>query len=264
MTTTREGCRRGGRIVGQYLLRSSAASASTSSSSSSSSSSAASVFEARRDGGRRPFFSSNASTTRANDEKNDFNTTRFYDGKGFLKGSQGDRSFSCSSSPVLSWTTTIHNTSGSNNNNIRENSFSNNIQIQRQFFNSRTNPLQFAKGGGKGKASTSSETNDEKKGGSSNNKEGGMSLTHCTGANYFKTGEDPKLLPDEEYPDWLWELAKPQLKISDYEKRKEEYCSEHGEDSDWGDAFTWEEMRKWRKLVRRAKIKKDNALRARK
>jgi large subunit ribosomal protein L54 len=242
--------------VGQYLLRSSAASASTSSSSSS----AASVFEG---GGRRPFFSSNASS-HANDEKNDFNTTRFYDGKGFLKGSQGDRSSSRSSSPVLSWTTTIHNTSGSNNNNIRESSFSNNIQIQRQFFNSRTNPLQFAKGGGKGKASTSSETNDEKKGGSSNNKEGGMSLTHCTGANYFKTGEDPKLLPDEEYPDWLWELAKPQLKISDYEKRKEEYCSEHGEDSDWGDAFTWEEMRKWRKLVRRAKIKKDNALRARK
>ena len=250
--------------MGQSLLRSSAASASTSSSSSSSSS-AASVFEARRGGGRRPFFSSNASTTRANDEKNDFNTTRFYDGKGFLKGSQGDRSFSCSSSPVLSWTTTIHNTIGSNNNNnIRESSFSNNIQIQRQFFNSRTNPLQFAKGGGKGKASKSSETNDEKKGGSSNNKEGGMSLTHCTGANYFKTGEDPKLLPDEEYPDWLWELAKPQLKISDYEKRKEEYCSEHGENSDWGDAFTWEEMRKWRKLVRRAKIKKDNALRARK
>ena len=251
--------------MGQSLLRSSAASASTSSSSSSSSS-AASVFEARRGGGRRPFFSSNASTARANDEKNDFNTTRFYDGKGFLKGSQGDRSFSCSSSPVLSWTITIHNTIGSNNNNnnIRESSFSNNIQIQRQFFNSRTNPLQFAKGGGKGKASKSSETNDEKKGGSSNKKEGGMSLTHCTGANYFKTGEDPKLLPDEEYPDWLWELAKPQLKISDYEKRKEEYCSEHGEDSDWGDAFTWEEMRKWRKLVRRAKIKKDNALRARK
>ena len=213
--------------MGQSLLRSSAASASTSSSSSSSSSSAASVFEARRDGGRRPFFSSNASTTRANDEKNDFNTTRFYDGKGFLKGSQGDRSFSCSSSPVFR-TTTIHNTIGSNNN--IESSFSNNIQIQRQFFNSRTNPLQFAKGGGKGKASTSSETNDEKKGSSSNNKEGGMSLTHCTGANYFKTGEDPKLLPDEEYPDWLLELAKPQLKISDYEKRKEEYCSEHGED----------------------------------
>ena len=144
--------------MGQYLLRSSAASASTSSSSSSS---AASVFEG---GGRRPFFSSNASTTRtrANDEKNDFNTTRFYDGKGFLKGSQGDRSSSRSSSPVLSWTTTIHNTSGSNNNNIRESSFSNNIQIQRQFFNSRTNPLQLAKEG-KGKASTSSETNDEKK-----------------------------------------------------------------------------------------------------
>ena len=101
-----------------------------------------------------------------------------------LKGSQGDRSSSRSSSPVLSWTTTIHNTSGSNNN-IRESSFSNNIQIQRQFFNSRTNPLQFAKGGGKGKASTSSETNDEKKEVHRITKKE-MSLTHCTGANYFK------------------------------------------------------------------------------
>ena len=55
-----------------------------------------------------------------------------------------------------------------------------------------------------------------------------MSLTHCTGANYFKTGEDPKLLPDEEYPDWLWELAKPQLKISDYEKRKKSIAASMG------------------------------------
>ena len=148
-------------------------------------------------------------------------------------------------------TTTMNN----NNNN-------NNSKIRRMFFNSGTKPLQFAKGG-KGKAAApSAETRTENTQGSAT--EGGMSLTHCTGANYFKTGEDPKLLPDEEYPDWLWELAKPPLKISDYEKRKEEYCSVHGQDSDWGEAFTWEEMRKWRKLVRRAKIKKNNALKARK
>lgn len=32
------------------------------------------------------------------------------------------------------------------------------------------------------------------------------STTHCTGANYFKEGEDPVLKPDEEYPKWLWGL----------------------------------------------------------
>ena len=32
------------------------------------------------------------------------------------------------------------------------------------------------------------------------------STTHCTGANYFKEGEDPVLKADEEYPKWLWGL----------------------------------------------------------
>jgi large subunit ribosomal protein L54 len=31
-------------------------------------------------------------------------------------------------------------------------------------------------------------------------------VNYCCGANYFKEGEDPKIKPDEEYPDWLWEL----------------------------------------------------------
>ena len=31
-------------------------------------------------------------------------------------------------------------------------------------------------------------------------------LTKCTGVNYFKEGEDPPIKPDEEYPEWLWEL----------------------------------------------------------
>jgi large subunit ribosomal protein L54 len=28
----------------------------------------------------------------------------------------------------------------------------------------------------------------------------------CLGANYFKTGEDPAIRPESEYPDWLWGL----------------------------------------------------------
>ena len=31
-------------------------------------------------------------------------------------------------------------------------------------------------------------------------------VTHVCGANIFNTGEDPKLKPDSEYPDWLWTL----------------------------------------------------------
>ena len=30
--------------------------------------------------------------------------------------------------------------------------------------------------------------------------------TEVCGANYFKTGENPKIKPDSEYPDWLFEL----------------------------------------------------------
>ena len=31
-------------------------------------------------------------------------------------------------------------------------------------------------------------------------------VNYVVGANIYKEGEDPKLKPDSEYPDWLWEL----------------------------------------------------------
>ena len=31
-------------------------------------------------------------------------------------------------------------------------------------------------------------------------------VSHLCGANIYNTGEDPKLKPDSEYPDWLWKL----------------------------------------------------------
>lgn len=39
----------------------------------------------------------------------------------------------------------------------------------------------------------------------------------CKGANYFKEGEDPPILDDQEYPDWLWELDKPKASIKQLE-----------------------------------------------
>ena len=31
----------------------------------------------------------------------------------------------------------------------------------------------------------------------------------CAGLNYFKTGEDPPIRADEEYPDWLPSILEP-------------------------------------------------------
>ena len=31
-------------------------------------------------------------------------------------------------------------------------------------------------------------------------------VNYCCGSNYFKTGQDVKLGPDSDYPDWLWKI----------------------------------------------------------
>ncbi|CAG9766180.1 unnamed protein product [Ceutorhynchus assimilis] len=31
-------------------------------------------------------------------------------------------------------------------------------------------------------------------------------VNYCCGSNIYKTGEDVKLAPDNEYPDWLWTI----------------------------------------------------------
>lgn len=33
-----------------------------------------------------------------------------------------------------------------------------------------------------------------------------LNMDVCLGANYFKTGEDPVIKPESEYPEWLWGL----------------------------------------------------------
>ncbi len=36
-----------------------------------------------------------------------------------------------------------------------------------------------------------------------------LNMDVCVGANIYKTGEDPPIKEDSEYPDWLWKLAEP-------------------------------------------------------
>lgn len=48
--------------------------------------------------------------------------------------------------------------------------------------------------------------------------------TYCCGSNIKQTGEDVKLGPDEDYPDWLWKmhLGKP-LEPHELDQDTEEY-----------------------------------------
>ena len=47
---------------------------------------------------------------------------------------------------------------------------------------------------------------------------GSLSATEVTGCNIYKNGADPPILPDSEYPDWLWKLATPDATLRDLER----------------------------------------------
>ena len=47
----------------------------------------------------------------------------------------------------------------------------------------------------------------------------GVSETTATGVNYFKTGEDPLLKADSEYPDWLWNIPEPPPSLFTLERK---------------------------------------------
>ncbi|XKL60376.1 hypothetical protein PGB90_001392 [Kerria lacca] len=49
-------------------------------------------------------------------------------------------------------------------------------------------------------------------------------VDYCCGSNYFVTGEDIKLKPESEYPDWLWELnVGPAPKLEDLDPNSKQY-----------------------------------------
>lgn len=76
-----------------------------------------------------------------------------------------------------------------------------------------------------------------------------MKSTTVYEANILKDGSDPKILPDSEYHDWLWHLLDKRLPLSELQRK---------------DTLTlpYEDLKRFVKLDNRARIKENNAARA--
>ncbi|KAJ8750078.1 hypothetical protein K2173_013993 [Erythroxylum novogranatense] len=75
--------------------------------------------------------------------------------------------------------------------------------------------------------------------------------TTVVGANILKDGADPKVLPDSEYPDWLWHLLDKRSALSELRRKETEHLS-------------YEDLRRFVKLDNRARIKENNSVKAKK
>ena len=95
------------------------------------------------------------------------------------------------------------------------------------------------------------------KGGGGGDAAVGMSETHCTGLNYKKGGSDPELGSDDKYPEWLWELLEPKKTLTQLEKEvaAAKLTGRY-------DVMDLKDIKRLLKLRRRAKIKRNNELRA--
>jgi large subunit ribosomal protein L54 len=69
------------------------------------------------------------------------------------------------------------------------------------------------------------------------------------GGNILKEGTDPKILPDSEYPDWLWHLLDKRPALSELRRK------------DIG-TLAYEDLKRYVKLDNRARIKENNSLKA--
>ena len=120
--------------------------------------------------------------------------------------------------------------------------------------------VHWAKGAGKGAKKTDAVAAD---GGAST---GSMSTTHCTGLNILKDGEDPELMPDDQYPDWLWTILDPEkgniaMKTLGELEKELEAAKKVDVDLKY-DVMAIKDVKRLLRLRRRAKIKANNALRA--
>lgn len=120
--------------------------------------------------------------------------------------------------------------------------------------------VHWAKGAGKGAKKTDAVAAD---GGAST---GSMSTTHCTGLNILKDGKDPELMPDDQYPDWLWTILDPEkgniaMKTLGELEKELEAAKKADVDLKY-DVMAIKDVKRLLRLRRRAKIKANNARRA--
>lgn len=73
--------------------------------------------------------------------------------------------------------------------------------------------------------------------------------TTVYGANILKDGQDPKILPDSEYPDWLWHLLDKRPPLSELRRKDIE-------------TLPYDDLKRFVKLDNRAKIKENNMMKA--
>ncbi|XP_051117272.1 54S ribosomal protein L37, mitochondrial [Andrographis paniculata] len=105
----------------------------------------------------------------------------------------------------------------------------------------------FAAGGAKKKASKGAASNAPKASLLTNE----VKSTTLFGGNILKDGQDPKLLLDSEYPDWLWHLVDKRPALSALRRSDPETLS-------------YDDLKRLVKLDNRARIKENNSLKAKK
>uniref|UniRef100_A0A1D1Y6V6 Large ribosomal subunit protein mL54 n=1 Tax=Anthurium amnicola TaxID=1678845 RepID=A0A1D1Y6V6_9ARAE len=103
----------------------------------------------------------------------------------------------------------------------------------------------FAAGGAKSKKGSKGSADAPKA--STISKE--VKATTVVGANILKDGADPKIMPDSEYPDWLWHLLDKQLPLSELRRKNLE-------------TLPYEDLKRFVKLDNRARIKENNTMKA--
>jgi len=69
------------------------------------------------------------------------------------------------------------------------------------------------------------------------------------GANILKEGTDPKILPDSDYPDWLWHLLDKRPALSELRRQNIE-------------TLAYDNLKRFVKLDNRARIKDNNSMKA--
>mmetsp|Transcript_28723 Transcript_28723/g.80869 ORF Transcript_28723/g.80869 Transcript_28723/m.80869 type:complete len:118 (+) Transcript_28723:224-577(+) len=78
---------------------------------------------------------------------------------------------------------------------------------------------------------------------------GVLSATEVTGCNIYKSGSDPAILPDDQYPEWLWDLAQSEPTLRELERKG-------------ADNLSMPELKRAIKLDRRATIRANNERRS--